>query len=227
MVYFLLFIAELLCLFFLSKLLTQLISILLLHVTKNHESTIHILSFLFLPGVIIHELSHMFMASIVFVRVGTMEFLPQVHGNTVKLGSVQIAKTDPLRRFLIGAAPLLGGTALLMILFIYLSPFFSNLLSWQTILFVYALFEIGNTMFSSKKDMEGAIVLFIALGIFLGIVYLLGFRFDFHFLSALFTPSVILFFQKLDSIFLLMLIINGVFCASVKYVLKGKIQYYF
>src|SRR5579864_7350547 len=133
MVFFILFIIELICLFFLSRILTQMVSQLLLHLTGSHDTTIHILSFLFLPGVIIHELSHMFMASLLFVRVGAVEFWPKIHGSSVKLGSVQIARTDMLRRFLIGAAPLFGGMGILLLLFYYLHSGFSHPFSWQMI----------------------------------------------------------------------------------------------
>jgi len=120
--YFLIFISELACLFILSHFVTRYITILLFRLTKSHTTTIHLLSVLFLPGVIVHELSHAFMASILVVRVGKMEFWPQIHEDRVKLGSVQIAKSDPFRRFLIGAAPLFGGIGILLLLFIYFSP---------------------------------------------------------------------------------------------------------
>jgi len=212
------FIIEIVFLFFLSRLLTQLIFRFLLQVTRDHETTIHILSFLFLPGVIVHELSHMFMASILFVRVGEMEFWPKIHGNFVKLGSVQIAKTDPLRRFLIGVAPLIGGIGMIMLLFAYV--FSSRIFSWQIVLFMYSLFEIGNTMFSSKKDMEGAIVLFIAVFLFSCAAFFLGLRFDLQIVKAFFTPSVVLFFQKLDIVLLVPVVLNTVFCTGMKYFLR-------
>src|SRR5579859_1313470 len=137
MFFFILFLIELLCLFFLSKELTKVLSQLLLHITRSSETTIQILSFLFLPGVIVHELSHMFMASLLFVRVGTIEFLPQIHGDTVKLGSVQVARTDPFRRLLIGVAPLLGGMGILLLLFVSLSFDISRPFTWQSLLFLY------------------------------------------------------------------------------------------
>jgi hypothetical protein len=200
--------------------LTQVLFHFLLSVTKSHHLTIHILSVLFLPGVVIHELSHMLMASMLFVRVGEVEFLPQTHGNSVKLGSVQVAKTDPFRRFLIGAAPLIGGLLIIFLLYIYLLADFSHPFSWQTAVFLYALFEIGNTMFSSKKDMEGAVVLFIALAIISIILFFIGFRFDFHVFANLFSPSVTDMFQKLAIILLFPVVLNSIFCWGIGTVLK-------
>ncbi len=222
MSFFLFFIIELVCLFLLSRLLTELLSHLLLKLTHSVSVTIHILSFLFLPGVVVHELSHMFMASLLFVRTGAIEFWPQVQGTTVKLGSVQVAKTDILRRFIIGAAPLIGGIGLLLVLFISLSPSYETWYSWRTIIFIYSLFEISNTMFSSKKDMEGAIMLFVILLLFISIFLLLGFRFDIQTFANLFSPPVATFFQKLDGIFIIPVIVNIVVCIGMRLFLQKR-----
>jgi len=162
----------------------------------------------------------MFMAAMLFVRVGHVEFLPKIHENSVKLGSVQIAKTDPFRRFLIGAAPLFGGIGIMLLFFFYLSPYFSNPFSWQIFFFLYTLFEVCNTMFSSKKDMEGALVLFCALGFLAIVLFFLGLRFDAYLFHVLSSESVSLFFQKLDVILLFPLVLNSLFCVGINYFLK-------
>lgn len=140
--------------------------------TRSTHITIYTLSLIFFPGVIIHELAHFFMANMLFVPTGEIEFFPQVQEGGVKLGSVAIAKTDPIRRFFIGVAPIFAGIGMIFLAAYYLHPF-SLSLSWQTGVFFYLLFQIGNTMFSSKKDMEGA----IGLGIFVAIIVLLFFLF--------------------------------------------------
>ena len=152
-------------LFLISRYLTESISGFFYHITHRHVFSIQLLAVLFLPGVIIHELSHWLVASLLFVPTGEIEFFPQVYGNTVKLGSVQVAKTDPARRFFIGVAPLIMGMALLLGVFWYLSPSLTQL-SWKTGVFLYCLFEIGNTMFSSKKDLEDALVFVILFILF-------------------------------------------------------------
>lgn len=176
MLYFSLFFIELLALFLLSRSLTKTLSYFFYRVTKNRTFTISALAFLFFPGTVIHELSHALSAGLLGVPVGTMEFVPKIEGPNVKLGSVQIAQTDPIRRFFIGAAPFIFGTAILLgILFFFVkNHLFTNY--YITILVGYAVFEIGNTMFSSKKDMEGALELFITLIVIVIILYLLGIR---------------------------------------------------
>jgi len=116
------------------------------------------------------------MAGLLGVRVGEMEFMPRVDGDHVKLGSVQIAQTDPFRRFLIGSAPFIIGTLILLGILFYTvqNHFFGNY--FLIFLVGYLVFEIGNTMFSSKKDMEGALELFGTIIILVIIFYLLGLR---------------------------------------------------
>lgn len=142
--------------------------------TRSTAFTIHTLALIFFPGVLIHELGHFFMANILFVPTGEIEFLPKVQEGGIKLGSVTIASTDPFRRFLIGVAPVISGIGILLLASFYLTPLWP--LSWKTAVFIYILFEIGNTMFSSKKDLEGAIGLLAFISFFALCLYVLGAR---------------------------------------------------
>lgn len=180
MIYFLLFIFELLILFLFSRFITSSFATIFMRVTKSQKVTIHLLSFLFLPGVIIHELAHMFVASILFVRVGEIEFWPQIKEDGVKLGSVAVGQADPFRRTLIGIAPVLVGLAVIISsLWFFTSDVLVISPIIKYILLVYILFEVGNTMFSSKKDMEGTLVFASAIVVILLAVFLAGFRLPF------------------------------------------------
>ena len=95
-----LFIGELILLFLLSRALTK---------TLSRFLSISALSFLFLPGVIVHELSHMLVAAILIVPIGEIEFMPKRTEGGVKLGSVAIGSCDPIRRAIIGFAPVFVG----------------------------------------------------------------------------------------------------------------------
>ena len=172
--YFLFTIGAFLTLFLVSRLVTIQLGNTLMRLTRSHTRAIQLLALLFFPGVLIHELGHFLMASLLFVPTGEIEFLPKVQEGGVKLGSVAIAKTDPFRRLLIGVAPVLGGIGIMLLAVYYLVPLWP--LSWHTYVFVYVLFEIGNTMFSSKKDLEGALGLVVFLGFLLGCLFILGAR---------------------------------------------------
>lgn len=172
MAYLLIFFAELLILFTLSKTLTNLLFGFFYGTTRSKKASIYLMSILFLPGTLIHELAHGFMATLLFVPVGKMELLPKLVGNNLKLGSIEIERTDPVRRLLIGAGPFIFGVFILLGIFLYgaRADLFTNQLF--IIIAGYAVFEIGNTMFSSKKDMEGALELILAV---LAIVLILYF----------------------------------------------------
>ena len=81
MLFLVLIFLELLVLFLSSRILTRTLSLFFYRVTKSQTTTVYLLSFLFLPGVIIHELAHLLSANLLFVRTGEVEFMPQIRGN--------------------------------------------------------------------------------------------------------------------------------------------------
>lgn len=164
-------IAELFVLFFLSRMLSGEVSMLLHKIFRSEKIAIWILSFIFLPGTIIHELSHAIAAKLVFVPVGRIDLFPRLYGNSLKLGSVEVGRSDPFRDFFIGIAPFLSGGALLLLILFYSfknSIYGVNLI---TVIFIYLIFVISNTMYSSKKDMEGAIEFLAILIIPILVIY--------------------------------------------------------
>ncbi len=186
-----LFLIELSVLFLLSRFIQKKLSFVLYQTTKSLPITIHVLAFLFLPGTVVHELSHYLAARLLFVHTGKISLLPEREDDYVKLGSVEIGRTDPLRRILIGLSPFFTGTSLILFsLFVFESQ---NLWStpFMSALLFYILFEIGNTMFSSKKDLEGAtflIVLIVVLTIF---GYIAGVRISVEEISHALSPTFI------------------------------------
>lgn len=212
----LVFFVELFFLFLLSRLIQKRLSHFLFVITRSIKWTIFLLSAIFLPGTILHELAHYVFATILFVPVGKLELVPQLNGSTVKLGSVTIGKTDPFRRLLIGIAPFLVGT---LVILITLYLFEMNMLwknAWAVAGMFYVLFEVGNSMFSSKKDLEGA-SFFLALIIILTILfYSLGIRISLKDLNYFLNDQTIhLFYQGIIylifpiAIDLLLLIVFG------------------
>ena len=197
------FFTELFVLFLLSKKLTRLLAFYFHAITRSKKATIFYLAILFFPGTFIHELSHYLMAVFLNVRVGNMEFFPEVQDHGVKLGSVSIAKTDPFRRLFIGMAPFLFGTTIIIGL-LYLGSYYDLFSTyWFILLTGYAVFEIGNTMFSSRKDMEGALELLVVLFLLTIILYFAGLRLPAFDPNSLFgQPLISKIFEK-GSYFLL------------------------
>ena len=78
--------------------------------TRRIDVAIVLFSILFLPGVVLHELSHYVMAICLRVKTGRFSLIPQNLGNgRLQLGYIETARTDFIRDALIGIAPLFTG----------------------------------------------------------------------------------------------------------------------
>lgn len=179
MVYLLFFLLQLIILFLLSRQLSRSLSLIIYKITKNQELSLRIFHFIFLPGVIIHELAHLISAEVMFVKTHGLSFTPQRNGDQLTMGSVQIEKTDPIRRAIIGFAPVFVGFILISFFtYFFLSDnsFFNIYLSYFLIFLI--VFEIGNTMFSSRRDLEGTLQLVIFISLVIGLLIILGFSFE-------------------------------------------------
>lgn len=169
-----LLVGELLLLALLSGRLTLSLYLLLLRLFRSKTLAITILVILLFPGTVVHELAHLFVAEILRVRTGKLTLVPESLEETeIKTGSVAIARTDPLRRTLIGLAPVYVGIAVLA----SLSYFFRiNTITIITIITFYIMFAVSNSMFSSKEDMKGVIPFGITVALFAAAGYFAGFR---------------------------------------------------
>lgn len=174
MLYVLLFILEVFVLFLLSRRLIKKLSGFIYKFTRSQKLTVGFIAFLFLPGTLIHELAHFLTATILFVPTGNISVWPKIEEDGVRLGSVGIGKSDFLRRSVIGFSPFLIGIAL--ILGILFFAYTNNILANELFLLLagYLVFQIGNTMFSSKKDLEGTWVFFVFLAAIASALYLLN-----------------------------------------------------
>lgn len=150
---------------------------------RTFKPGLYLFSLLVLPGTILHELSHWLMAEILGVRTGEITILPALSGQTKEeqLGSVATAKSDPLRGFLIGIAPLLTGLLTLVIL---------GQLKF-TILTAYGIMVVGNSMLISRADRATWPVVMVLS--FLAIIVI--FRYNFTLPLTLLSSTVDLFRQ--------------------------------
>lgn len=174
-------------LWLLGVLLSRHIQGLILLLTGRANIATMVYDLLVLPGVVLHELSHVLVALLLGLRVLQINLFQFRSHNDPRQGEVIVTKADPLRMSVVGAAPLISGVAVLVLLLRWLDPptvsldlaMFSQL--WRqlhdpaTAIATYFLFAIANTMFPSEADRRawwvvGAIVLalglvFLALGI--------------------------------------------------------------
>lgn len=186
--------------------------------THSRKISTLLLAAVFFPGTVIHELSHALMAGILFVPVARIELVPQLQGEYIKLGSVEMKKTDIVRSFFVGVAPVLFGSSLLIFAMYYLSTSFSIFrLAFDTgllirFLLLYVIFVTANTMFSSRKDMEGALKLLLIMGIVgMGLLFADGAWVTQRVGYYLQNSSLLSFTQKIDLLLLFPTGINIIF----------------
>jgi hypothetical protein len=135
-------------------------------------------SIFFLPGTIIHELSHWVVAEILQVRTGEITIFPDIEAKnqTQRLGSVATERSDPLRGFLIGLAPFVTGLGILVVLGKLLADGWGgNFPLWQLGLIIYGIIVVGNSMMISKEDRRTWPIIIILLLLIIIIVYRLGY----------------------------------------------------
>lgn len=151
-----------------------------------------VLFIVFLPGVIVHELSHLVTAKVLGLRAGRFRVWPEVQRDSIGLGSVSVEQADAVRGSLVGAAPLIAGTTLLALLGAYLlqagavvqllaqgdwpvllGAFFGALQRPDGLVTIYLMFTIGNMMMPSRSDRQawrGPLLFLLMATVFYGVV---------------------------------------------------------
>lgn len=180
--------AELLLLYFLSAAVSRALYRFFTLLFRTRPVAVSLLLAIQFPGTVIHELAHLFTAEILGVKTGKLRLEPEsIREESIQAGSVMIADSDPVRRALIGLAPLFWGITALAALSYFIPTLYERVFTggiplWENRDFYlliglgYLLYAVSNTMFPSPEDMQGVTPLLIALcGIFF-VVFLLGVR---------------------------------------------------
>jgi hypothetical protein len=162
--------------------------------TRRPVATMGLFSFIFLPGVALHEASHFLMARLLGVPTGRVSLLPRpTKGGKLQLGFVETARTDVVRDSLIGAAPLITGgmvVAYIGIAQMKLLPAGELLLAgqigdfWQGLLqlpaqsdfwlWFYLAFVVSSTMLPSASDRRAWLPIALVFGGLLLLALLAG-----------------------------------------------------
>jgi hypothetical protein len=163
----------LLSLFFSKKWLTLEIGRLIHQFGGGRHTLIVIWSIIFLPGTVIHELSHFFFAIITGARTGKIEIIPEYledewqdegKRGKVALGYVQTQRLNPIQGFFVGTAPFFVGTVLLVWLASLLRTDYDFGQTIYLVLQGYLFFTIANSFFPSWSDIKQTLpVVIIAL----------------------------------------------------------------
>jgi hypothetical protein len=147
-----------------------------------------------LPGIILHEASHAVMAILLGARIGRISIRPKLVGQRIQLGFVPVEETDAMRASLIGLAPLLVGSG--VILLIGYAAFGIDTLGsalvagdWVKVvnglvgmleasdawIWAYVIFAVGNTMLPSRADRQAWLPVILFLVLALALIWIAGF----------------------------------------------------
>lgn len=179
---------------FLQRALHREIQAFFLILTRSAGVTQVLFAIIFFPGVLLHELSHYLSAKVLVVATGRFSLIPQAQPDgKLRLGYVETATGGFVRDALIGAAPLITGSAFVAVTAIYLLhllPIWDVLRSgdwggfWTLLkavpgspdfwLWFYLTFTISSTMLPSQSDRHAWLPLGILLVGLVGVAILAG-----------------------------------------------------
>ena len=162
-------------------------------IAGDHDKAALFSLFLLLPGVILHELSHWLVAKALRVPTGRLTLGPRRRGEALTFASLSVARTDSLRKSVIGLAPLLGGTLAIFLTARWGWPFIAwgsspdealrHLISHlgeyarapHLLLLLYLLFSVSNGMLPSETDRQGWLPVLLFGGLVVLLSTLVGF----------------------------------------------------
>ena len=164
--------------------------------TGNRKYSLYGYSLILLPGVFLHELSHWVFAKMLGIRTGNFSIFPSegADGSTT-LGYVEYYRTptlDPVREGLVGASPLFFGIPAVVLISQYLfntpeilslvqtatpatliQAALSSFQSADSLVWLYVLFAVSNSMMPSSADRRAWPLLFVALATMVLVLYFL------------------------------------------------------
>lgn len=162
--------------------------------SRHVEITAMLFFVLFLPGILVHEISHYLCARLLGVKTGRFSLFPKPLPNgQLQLGFVETAPTDIFRDALIGTAPLLVG--MILIAYLAMRPLgmpafleFGSSKSWEVLwselmtlpqrsdlwLWFYLIFVISSTMLPSASDRRAWLPIAVVIGLVIACAWLIG-----------------------------------------------------
>lgn len=187
------FAVTLLALLALNRWITMQVQIIGYRLTGHEQVAVIVYYLLLLPGIVLHEVSHALVAVILGLKVGKFSLGPRAKGRYVQLGSVQVTSGGLLRDSLVGLAPFLSGTIVLLL--VSYQVFNVGALGaawlaagWRGIfaavpglwrvpdfwLWAYLIFAVSNAMTPSPADREPWRMAILFLALALAIAWLVG-----------------------------------------------------
>lgn len=173
---FVFFILQIIALYFLSHKTTNEFFYFLRMFTRNQKTVFVLVSVLFFPGTVLHEMAHYFFAVITNLRVREVKLFPEFNEGYIKLGRVLYEKKDFVRGLIVGIAPIT--IALFFFWWLGALRLFPNDNPYLNLILGYVVFAVSSTMFSSKQDLVDLIYIVPLIIIIGGLVYIFDIRAD-------------------------------------------------
>ena len=222
------FLAQVFILYLLSNSFHNKLHFLGAGISKNRLFIAKVVGYIFFIGTLVHELSHIIMARLLFVRTKNINLQTEIIDDRhIKYGTAEIEATDPFRSSIIGIAPLIFGIILIYLLTLNIN---FNFISWIDAVKLFLISQISNSMFLSDSDTKDLkVVLFISFIILLSLFFI---DVNYSFISFdetltsmknfFFNSSYVLFLKNLNLIFLVTVILNLLSILFLNLLLKIK-----
>ncbi len=196
-----LFITQLIIIFFLSRLTINQLFFSLRLLFKKEKTVNIIISLIFLPGTIVHEMGHLIAATVLGLQIHSIQFIPQFEKNQIKLGSVVFSKKDFIRGILVGVAPLFIALSLFWLL-AELNYLTSTTVSLRLSI-GYLIFVVSSTMFSSKRDLVDFIFVLPLFIIMIAFIYIFDIKISYLFNNSFIERAIIRYLTKVNQYLLI------------------------
>jgi len=199
--------------------------------------TMGVFSFIFFPGVLLHEFSHFLVAKLLGVRAHGFSVIPEMMPEGyLRMGYVSVEQSDIVRDSLIGLAPLVFGNlsvAYIAINHLKLQLLWNLLqegnfgLFWMGVgalpsvndffLWFYLTFVISSTMLPSRSDRHAWLPLGISVAALFGLAIFAGAG---PWMLANLAPGLNTFLQSVAILFGLSALVHGILIPPVLLVRK-------
>ena len=202
----LLFFLQLILIYFLSRSTINNLFHLLRTFLKTNHLVFSLISIIFFPGTVVHELAHFFAAMMLFLRVHSINIFPKWEGNEIKLGTVLYEKRDFVRGVLVGIAPIFSGIFFLWAIAVF--NFFPSDNIFLNLLIIYLIFTISSMMFSSRRDLIDLIYIIPFLVISYGFIYIFDIKLDFIIHNQSLENALLNFLKQVNTFLLISIGVN-------------------
>ena len=166
-------------------------------ITGRRNWAVLLYAIVLFPGVLLHELSHWIAANLLGVRTGSFSVLPKTKADgSIQLGYVEYyksSKVGPIRESLIGSAPLITGTAAILLIAFQVFDVTNLALAAETgdieslsqaittlfstndfLIWLYLMFAFSNAMMPSTSDRKAWPAFALIMVIVAAALYILG-----------------------------------------------------